>query len=456
MASKKKRATDATTAAPAASPIPESLRFLATPLAGLKPDPRNARLHGERNLEAVKKSLADFGWRQVIVARKKDGIVLAGNARLEAAKALGWTEAPVLFVDDDKHRAMAFALADNRTAEMATWDDDRLAAALSELAAADLDTSWLWSKTEAEEVLTHVTEKRAAPPAPPPVVEKPKRPVTKLGDLIILGPHRVLCGDSTSAKEVSRLLDGHRPLLMVTDPPYGVEYDAVWRHRTGINKSQQTGKVANDDRASWAAAWNHFRGDVAYVWHGGLASGAVERSLDVVGFEVRAQIIWLKRRFAISRGAYHWRHEPCFYAVRKGAKASWVGGRKQDTAWADVVDEIEEGQQQDLFTCQISNDRIYAFYASSTTVWEMPNDAPVGGGHSTQKPVEAMARPMRNHKTDAVYDPFLGTGTTLVAAEQEGLRCFGLELDPAWCDVIVGRWEALTGKKATRKSSPRS
>lgn len=431
--------------------IHADLRAMAVPLDSLVLDPGNARLHDARNLAAITESLRRFGFRSPVVVQRDGRIVRAGNGRCRAAQELGWTHVPAIFVDDTSREAMLFALSDNRTAELASWDEARLAEMLEELEEENVGVDWLWSKTEVDEVLEQLVEPVAATvETPPEDLSKPEAPETRSGDLIVLGRHRLLCGDSTNAKDVTRLLAGAVPQIMVTDPPYGVDYDAAWRNRVGLSHSAQIGKVANDHRASWAATWNHFPGGIAYVWHAGLNAGVVERSLEVVGFEPRAQIIWVKRRFAISRGAYHWRHEACSYAVRKGAKADWAGGRKQDTVWADIVDQFDVDGAHELFACQVSRDSVYAFGAAATTVWEMPNDVAVGGGHATQKPVEAMARPMRNHAVDTVYDPFLGTGTTLVAAEQEGKRCYGVELDPAYCDVIVRRWERLTGQSAKR------
>jgi len=203
---------------------------------------------------------------------------------------------------------------------------------------------------------------------------------------------------------------------MVTDPPYGVEYDASWRTEVGINAPGQrprVGKVSNDDRIDWTSAWDLFGGNVIYCWHAGRHAGEVQRSLESAGFQIRSQIIWAKRNFAISRGAYHWMHEPCWYAVRKGTKASWRGGRKQTTVWDDIT-----------------------------------LDANVVGGHSTQKPVALMARSIANHAGD-VYDPFAGSGTSLIAAETLGRRCLAAEIEPRYCDVIVLRWEQFTGRRAS-------
>lgn len=435
--------------------IHAGLRALAVPIETLVLDAGNARVHDERNLAAIRESLRQFGFRSPVVVQREGRIVRAGNGRCVAARALGWTHVPALLVDDTSREAMLYALADNRTAELATWDEDRLAEILEELRIEQVDTGYLWSPGEVEEALRQTSPAASAAQAPekPQPIELPRRPTTKPGQLITLGRHRLFCGDSTKAADVRRVLGNKAPELMVTDPPYGVEYEPEWRNQVLKQNSPQTGKIANDDRASWTGAWSHFPGAVAYVWHAGLFSSVVARSLEAVGMELRAQIVWVKKRFAISRGAYHWRHEPAWYAVRKGLKACWTGGRKQDTVWGNVMDEVAgNAGDRALFACKVSEDSVYAFSADSTTVWELPNDAPVGGGHSTQKPIEAMARPMRNHQVERVYDPFLGTGTTLVAAEQEGRQCFGLELNPAYCDVIVRRWEQMTGERAKRQS----
>jgi DNA modification methylase len=213
---------------------------------------------------------------------------------------------------------------------------------------------------------------------------------------------------------VKALLGDTIPPLMVTDPPYGVNYDPAWRHRAGVNKSSRTGKVANDGQADWSAAWALFPGSIAYVWHGALHAATVAESLTRNGFTIRAQIIWAKERLVIGRGDYHWQHEPCWYAVRD--KGSWMGDRKQ------------------------------------TTLWSIPNrDQDAETTHGTQKPVECMRRPIVNHTGpgQAVYEPFLGSGTTLIAAETTGRVCFGLEIEPGYVDVAISRWQAFTGRRAT-------
>jgi len=206
---------------------------------------------------------------------------------------------------------------------------------------------------------------------------------------------------------------------MVTDPPYGVKYDPKWREKYDNFKRHAVGKVSNDDRADWKNAYSLFPGNIAYVWHGGLHATTVAENLTACGFALRAQIIWRKQHFVFSRGDYHWQHEPCWYAVK--GTGSWTGDRKQ------------------------------------ATIWDIENLNPLGGnskekatGHGTQKPVECMRRPILNHANpgQAVYDPFMGSGTTIIAAESTGRIAYGLEIDPVYVDVIVKRWEEFTGKKA--------
>ena len=239
-------------------------------------------------------------------------------------------------------------------------------------------------------------------------------PVARTGDLWLLGRHRLVCGDATNPAIVALVLDGAAPRLMVTDPPYGVNYDPAWRAKVHPGKVVGAiGKVANDDNADWRRAWSLFAGDIAYVWHSSLHGDQVRASLEACGFLVRSQIIWDKGRLIISRGHYHWRHEPCWYAVRKGRTANWTGDRRQMTVW------------------QIPHRR------SET-------------GHGTQKPLLAMQRPMENHSRpgDTIYDPFVGSGTTIIAAEMLGRICLAIEIDALYVDLAVRRWETHTGLRA--------
>jgi DNA modification methylase len=260
-------------------------------------------------------------------------------------------------------------------------------------------------------------------------VEPPVKPITTAGDLWILGKHRLLCGDSTKAEDVERLLEGHIPSLMATDPPYGITYDPAWRNQAAragkiAFAARREGKVANDDQVDWSAAYRLFPGSVTYVWHASLFSSQVQESLERCGYELRSQIIWAKSRFAISRGHYHWQHECCFYAVREGSNGNWHGGRSQTTLWV-ITSSLDE---------------------------ESKNN------HGTQKPVELMRRPIQNHTVpgQSVYDPFIGSGTSIIAAESCGRICCGMEIVPCYVDIAVKRWQDFTGNPALLDGDGRS
>lgn len=258
-----------------------------------------------------------------------------------------------------------------------------------------------------------------------------------------VGGHRLVCGDSTTALSVGQALGRLKPRLMVTDPPYGVEYDPSWRLAAGKGSAgSATGKVLNDDRADWREAWRLFPGAVAYVWHGGLHAGTVFESLAAEKFLIRAQIVWVKTRPAMSQGHYHWQHEPALYAVkegeddgwrhvpdheeatyavRKGESAEWRGGRKQSTVW-------------------------FVEHLKSDT------------GHGTQKPVACMQIPITNNSKpgDAVYEPFSGSGTTLIAGEITGRLVCAVELSEAYVDLGVRRWQEFTGGSAILEGDGRT
>ena len=383
------------------------------PIERLVPFARNARTHSAKQVDQIAASMHEWGWTNPILI-DETGTIIAGHGRVEAARKLGLSEAPVMVARGwSEAKTRAYVIADNKLALNAGWDDELLAAEISDLRALAFDIDLIGF--DAAE-LTSLLGGQDAVTGEDDVPEVPQDPVSRTGDLWLLGAHRLLCGDSTASADVGRLLGQVRPHLMVTDPPYGVEYDPSWRNDAGTSQTRRTGKVLNDDRADWRAAWALFPGDVAYVWHGALHAGTVADSLIAIGFDVRSQIIWTKERLVLSRGHYHWQHEPCWYAVRKGGSGGWAGDRKQTTVWPIT----SKGQDAETV-------------------------------HGTQKPVECMRRPMLNNSSigQAVYEPFMGSGTTLIAAQTSGRACLGLELNPAYVDVAVARWQQLTGEAAT-------
>lgn len=387
-------------------------------VSDLVPYANNARTHSEAQVAQIAGSIREFGFNNPVLVDGANGII-AGHGRVLAARQLGMRDVPVIELGHlSEAQKRAYILADNRLAEQAGWDRELLSLELGELSDLGVDLDMLgFDASELDDLLSH----DAADPREEETPEPPKDPVSRLGDLWCLGPHRLLCGDATDETSVKRLLGDVRPHLMATDPPYGVNYDPEWRNRAGASETKRTGKVKNDDRADWRAAWALFPGDVAYVWHGALHATTVADSLVASGFEVRSQIIWAKERHVLSRGHYHWQHEPCWYAVR--GKGHWSGGRKQSTLWSIP------SRDQDAETI-----------------------------HGTQKPVECMRRPMLNNSSpgQAIYEPFCGSGSSIIAAETCKRACYAMELDPAYVDVAVKRWEAFSGQTATLEGAGRS
>jgi DNA modification methylase len=391
------------------------------PVSRFVPYCRNPRKN-DHAVDRMAASINEFGFKIPILARS-NGEVVDGHLRLKAAAKLKLAEVPVILCDEwTDAQVKAFRLMVNRSVNWADWDTELVALEIQELKGFDFDLALTgFDPPEIDEFLLASDQEKSSEDEIPnagPVVTLP-------GDLWICGAHRVLCASATSAEAVGTLFGTSRPALMVTDPPYGVEYDPCWRERAGLGQQRQTGEVPNDDRADWTEAYKLFPGDVAYVWHAGVHAAEVTAGLASAGFEIRSQIIWCKQHFALGRGDFHWQHEPCWYAVRRGKPSNWCGDRTQ------------------------------------STVWPVKNLNPFGGsqdeeptGHGTQKPVELMRRPILNNtvRGDIVYDPFLGSGTTLIAAESTGRICYGLDVEPRYVDLAIRRWQKLTGQSAVLAS----
>jgi DNA modification methylase len=403
----------------------------------LIPYARNPRKN-DAALDRMCGSIREFGFKIPCLVRS-DGEVVDGHLRLKAARKLGITDIPVILCDEwTPAQVKAFRLLVNQSAMWADWDEELLKVELLDLQTLDFDLSLTGfdSKELDEYLLNDTPVEDAAPPLP--VV-----PVTKPGDLWLCGSHRVLCGDATDAEVVSRLLGEHKPLLMVTDPPYGIELDSEWRDRAGLNgcgpaepsymkprtKGHRETSISGDTRADWSEAFALVPSlEVGYVWHASTFTREVLDGLLRIGFLHHQQIIWNKGRAVLTRTPYWFAHEPCWFV------------RKKNAPW-------------------------YGKAGENTTVWDSPSPKFIMGGsgeekfdHPTQKPVVLMRRPILNHTKpgELVYEPFLGSGTTLAAAEVTKRVCYGLELDPKYSDVVVERWQGLTGKKATLEGDGRT
>ena len=385
--------------------------YKLAPVAGLIPYARNARTHSDAQMAQIAASIREFGFTNPVLVDADRGVI-AGHGRLLAARKLGMAEVPTIELSHlTPAQRRAYVLADNRLALSAGWDEDLLRIELGDLQADGFDLGL--TGFDPCEIANFLADPITGLTDPDDVPAAPKVTTSRPGDLWLLGRHRLACGDSTDPATVERVLGGVRPHLMVTDPPYGVDYDPAWRNRAGLGSTQRVGKVENDHRADWREAWALFPGDVAYVWHGALHATTVAESLTACDFQIRAQVIWAKDRLVLGRGHYHWQHEPCWYAVR--GQGHWAGDRKQTTLWQIA------SRAQDAETV-----------------------------HGTQKPVECMRRPLENNSSpgQAIYEPFSGSGTTLIAAETTGRLCHAVELSPSYVDVAVLRWQAYTGRQA--------
>lgn len=395
------------------------LRVTYRSVDALIPYARNARTHSESQVAEIAASIREFGWTNPVLVDGENGII-AGHGRLLAARKLGMAEVPVIELAGlSEAQKRAYIIADNKLALNAGWDQELLALEFGDLEALGFDLALTGFGSDEIATLSNLGIRGLTDPDEVPA--PPEQPTTLPGDVWLLGRHRLICGDSTKPEDVDRVLDGVKPHLLVSDPPYGVNYNPAWRADLAEGSELARGKVLNDDRADWREAWALFPGDVAYVWCASLHSHEVAASLLASGFELRSQIVWDKTRLVIGRGDYHWQHEPAWYAVRKGRKGHWSGDRKQ------------------------------------TTVWAIPHRKSASG-HGTEKPVECMKRPIENNSSpgQAVYEPFCGSGTTIIAAEMTGRSCHAIELNPLYVDVAIQRWQEFTGEAATLEGDGRT
>ena len=382
--------------------------------------PLNFRRHPKAQQEAVVGSLNDLGWIDCVLENVRTGHLIDGHERIFEALAKGEdTPVPCLQIDIAEEEEPQALLMLDPIAAMAETDKTNLDALLREVATGEAGVQAMLAELAAKSGLDYGKEPKEAPePQVDRAAELQAKWQTQRGQIWACGKHRLMCGDSTSAEDVARLMDGQRAVLMATDPPYGVELDTTWREDAGISSfgPQSARDITWDANADWSAAYRLFGADVAFVWHAGISAGLVAESLVAAGFEIKQQIIWVKSVAAFTRSHYHWKHEPCWYAVRKGATAHWAGDAKQ------------------------------------TTVWDAASPRHVMGGskeekqpHPTQKPAELFTLPMLNHTQpgDICGEPFTGSGTAFVAAEQTGRVCYGMEIEPKYVAVALERMQGL-------------
>jgi site-specific DNA-methyltransferase (adenine-specific) len=377
----------------------------------VKPYDKNPRKN-KAAVDYVANSIKEFGFQQPIVV-DKDMVVIAGHTRLKAAKKLKLKEVPVVIADNlTEEQVKAYRLADNKTAEKAEWDFDLLTDELLSLQELDFDMEQFGFDFDFGEDEEAVEDDNWE-------ADVPEEPISKRGDIWVLGRHRLMCGDSTDAADVALLMDGNRADMLLTDPPYNVDY-------TGKASELETRKIENDKMEDSAfqdfltsafenEAENMKAGGVFYIWHADSEGLNFRVACKRAGFQVRQCLIWNKNAMVMGRQDYQWKHEPCLYGWKDGASHLWASDRKQTT-----VLEFEKPQKNNL--------------------------------HPTMKPIKLFDYQIKNNTKgdDIVLDLFGGSGTTIMAAEQNGRRGFVMEYDPKFVDVIVDRWEQFTGMKAKK------
>ncbi|PJK07649.1 DNA methylase N-4 [Lysobacteraceae bacterium NML95-0200] len=395
------------------------------PTAKLLPYARNARTHSEDQVAQIAASIAEFGFTNPILAGS-DGIIVAGHGRLAAAQKLGLEIVPVVVLDHlTPTQRRALVIADNRIAENAGWDLDVLRIELEalQLEGFDLDITGFDADALADLLVGDEpdNEGQTDEDAVPEVVETP---ISRPGDVWIMGPHRLLCGDATVAESYDRLMQGDEADMVFTDPPYNVNY-------ANSAKDKMRGKdraILNDNLgegfydfllAALTPTVAHCRGAI-YVAMSSSELDTLQSAFRAAGGHWSTFIIWAKNTFTLGRADYQRQYEPILYGWPEGAQRYWCGDRDQGDVWS-----IKKPQKNDL--------------------------------HPTMKPVELVERAIRNSSRpgNVVLDPFGGSGTTLIAAEKSGRIARLIELDPKYVDVIVRRWEEFTGKQAIREVADR-
>ena len=456
-----------------------------------KQDPRNARIHSEKNKEAIRKSLDTLrAGRSILV--DADDVIIGGNATYEGAQALGIptmeieTDGEVLVVvkrtdlhTDDAERKM-LALGDNQISTLAEWEKDMRDTLLEE---AGLDVS-----LAGFEVPDKITEPKEKEPKPKEAEALMEKWGTETGQLWVVGRHRILCGDATDAKCWKRLMAGERAELCHTDPPYGVSYEGsdeqwTWAAIDGDDKRDDD-LMANLLIPVFKHAMKHTTPDAAfYIWHASATRRDFEAAIDALGLIERQYIIWVKDRFVLGHADYHHQVEPLFYCGKAGKAVRWFGNREQSTTWrlqpsgeqdmtVNIANglRISDGMGDEIYLARVhpkgkkirllritkKNQALFVKAAHDTDGWEVRRDKPKDVLHPTQKPAELFGIPMKNHtlEGDIVIEPFSGSGAQFVAAEMMGRRCFGMDIEPRWVAVAIERLHRLglkPKKEAKRK-----
>lgn len=427
------------------------MQILEKRLDEIKPYERNPR----KNDEAVKyvaASIKEFGFKVPLVI-DSDGVIVCGHTRYKAAQELGLPTVPCIMADDlTPEQIKAFRLADNKTAEIATWDDELLSGELADILDIDMGDFGFGLDDEEEEE-PEVTDDNYN-------VAAPEESKAKRGDIYQLGDHRLMCGDATDADDVITLMDGIQADLLLTDPPYNVDYG---HKQASLNRydngNRNTSDITNDKMTDkdflefLECAFTNGKeaikaGAAFYIWHAAGRDGLLFRqALDEVGLQVHQTLVWNKNRFVLGLSDYHYKHEPCLYGWKDGATHYFTDSRTEVTVFEDKLPDVDKMKKPELV------ELLKQIYADRTNTTVIKEDKPARSDlHPTMKPLPLMGRLIKNssRQGEVVLDLFGGSGSTLMACEQLNRKCYMLELDPKYVDVIIDRWQEFTGKEAVK------
>lgn len=402
----------------------------------IKPYEKNAKKHPKKQIAQIAASIKEFGFNQPVVIDKK-GVIIVGHGRYEAAKSLGMKneDIPVIIAELNEEQAKAYRLADNKLNE-SEWDMNLVIEELKGLSIPMIDLTGF-----DKDLIIEPEERDDVVPA------VPEEPVSKLGDIYQLGEHRVMCGDSTKLEDVEQLMNGELAEMTWTDPPYNVDYEGKTRDALKIDNDKMPDDVFFQFLLSFYDATMKImhNGSPIYVAHADSQGINFRKALKDAGFELKQCIIWVKNTMVLGRQDYQWQHEPILYGWKPGAAHRWYGMFDKTTVIDDEVDikKLKKEELQALVT-HLRNER-------KTTI--IRHDKPSrSSDHPTMKPVGLITKFLFNssQKRDIIYDGFLGSGSTLIAAEKTERICYGMELDPKYVDVIIKRWEDYTNQEAVK------
>lgn len=406
-------------------------------IAELTPYERNARTHSDEQLDKIKNSINEFGFVSPVII-DENNMILAGHGRVEAARAAGLTEVQYRQVTNlTEDQKKAYILADNKLSDMAGWDLDLLN---EELASIELDMADFGFDEILEEDVEIIEDDFDEE-------EDKVTAVAKTGELYQLGEHRLLCGDSTSEEDVYRLMNGELADLVQTDPPYNVDVsnsDGLTIENDNMSDLEFSDFI---DAAFYNLSRSLKEGGAFYVWHATRSVVAFKTALESNSLEVKQELIWNKNQLVMGRQDYQWKHEPCFYGWRSGASHYFINDRTQTTVIDEKplnLDTLTKEQAVKLLK------RVLTIEKDSTVVnFDKPKHNDL---HPTMKPLDLIAYQIRNssRKGEIVLDLFGGSGSTMMACEQLGRKCYMMEYDPHYVDVIIARWEKMTGQKAVK------